>query len=143
MFLNFEEMINGESRHLILELLNDTFNMIDNNYDFLIYDDACHLSESLKKHEKRYPRLKNTKLYIDRFHLGNHVRKICHTKFNINNEISLYEINTQICEQQFSKLNRYKHMVKHMSEYHFNLFFLCVLENRNEILLKSLKNKIR
>jgi len=53
-----------------------------NNYKYCIYDDGCHLDESVHAHLELYSILKDVKFYIDRFHLKNHIRKVIFEKNN-------------------------------------------------------------
>ena len=69
-------MISSESRASVLYLLNEVANITNFEYKFCFYDDGCHLDESLQVHIDEYPSIKNLKIYIDRFHLKNHVRNV-------------------------------------------------------------------
>ena len=44
----------------------------------------------------------------------------------------LQEINSQVCKQKFSLLLKHVPMIKHMSEYHFGFFFMCLFTSLNE-----------
>ena len=134
-------MILSEARFDILDELY-RLNLVSKK-KFIIYDDACHLEESVQKY-KNYQPLKKMKFYIDKFHLRGHRRKICKTKFNqkLNKEIS--HLNSEICEQNFSLMFKHKYMLKHMSKFHFNFFLICIYDNLNrKFVLKMRKNKIK
>jgi hypothetical protein len=70
------EMISSESRASVLFLLNEVFKITKFKYKYCLYDDGCHLDESLKIHIHEYPELKDLIIYIDRFHIRNHVRNV-------------------------------------------------------------------
>jgi hypothetical protein len=142
-FISIVEMITSESRKMILQTLQEICALIDYNFDYIIYDNACHLDETLKINAENYSRLKNVKCYIDRFHQVNHKQSKCKTVYNIDTNSNLKNINSQICEQQFFKLNTFKHNVKHMSKNHFLFYFLCILDRMNTELIQKmiLQNK--
>lgn len=74
--LRFNEMISSESRTSVLYILNEVFKITKFKYKYCLYDDGCHLDESLKIHINEYPELNDLKIYIDRFHIKNHVRNV-------------------------------------------------------------------
>ena len=83
---------------------------------------------------------------IDRFHLKNHKQKKCQTKHNCETYSDLEDVNTEICEQKFSRMSRLKHQVnhqvRHMNKHRFNFFFLqfiSLLNVRESIKLKKRK----
>ena len=74
--LRFNEMISAESRASVIRLLKTTIEITQNSYKNCIYDNGCHLDESVKAHIDCHPTLSNMRFYIDRFHLKNHSRKV-------------------------------------------------------------------
>ena len=74
-------MISAESRNSVIQLLKETIEVTNTIYKYCIYDNSCHLHESVKAHIDSHESLKNMKFYIDRFHLKNHKRKV---SFSIN-----------------------------------------------------------
>jgi len=157
LLLRFNEMITSESRASIITLLKVIFELTKKDYKFCLYDDGCHLDESVQAHLEDHLVLKNVTFLIDRFHIKNHVRKVmflyayafysnhffkisimkvCKTKYNPYLQSQLANINSQACEQSYSLLIKYRYTVKHMSKNHFNFFFLNVFDGLNE---KSLR----
>ena len=59
------------SKHLV-----KTIDITKTSYKYCIYDNGCHLDESVKAHIDSHKSLKDMKFYIDRFHLKNHKRKV-------------------------------------------------------------------
>jgi hypothetical protein len=131
-------MVKSEGRSDILNNLINTMKINGKNYKYIIYDDACHINETVMKHKKIYEKLANIDFYIDKFHLRNHTRNVCKTKFNmkLNNEIS--HLNSEVCEQNFSLQLKHKYMVKHMTKNHYNFFLLCVYDKLNEIFFSKI-----
>ncbi len=74
--LSFSEMISAESRNSVIDLLKKTIDITKTSYKYCIYDNGCHLDESVKAHIDSHKSLKDMKFYIDRFHLKNHKRKV-------------------------------------------------------------------
>ena len=131
-------MILSEARFNILDQLY-RLNKISKK-SFVIYDDGCHVYETVNKY-KRYKPLKNLKYFIDKFHLRGHVRNQCKTKFNqkLNKDIS--HLNSEICEQNFSLMLKHRYMLKHMSEFHFKFFIICIYDKLNEIIISKIQRK--
>jgi hypothetical protein len=130
------EMIQSETKEDVIRLLThiNTYKKLKN----CIYDDGCHLDDYIKSHN--FKDLLNVKIFIDRFHIHNHKRDKCKIDFNLDLFENLSEINSQICEQQFSLISKHKHMVKHMSKNHFIFFFLSIFDTKNQK-LSNLTNK--
>lgn len=74
--LRFNELITSESRASVISLLKEIFLITKNQYKFCLYDDGCHLDESVQAHIKEHFVLKEVVFLIDRFHLKNHSRKV-------------------------------------------------------------------
>ena len=121
-----------------MNLLQKIFIITENDYEYCLYDNACHLAESIKAHKEVYPILENLSCFIDKFHLKNHVRDCCHTTYNPYLNEQLNKINTQACEQKFSVINKHVYGAKHMSQHHFLFYFLCVFDSLNDKLMDKL-----
>ena len=68
------------------------------------------------------------KIYVvDKLHMKGHTG----VNFKMNNDPALFPeldpINTQICEQVSFWLGKFKNILKHMSFYRFNFFFLFII----------------
>ncbi|RNA01588.1 hypothetical protein BpHYR1_028691 [Brachionus plicatilis] len=109
--LGFNELITSESRASVISLLKDIFEITKNEYKYCIYDDGCHLAESVQSQKNEHSNLKNLIFLIDLFHLKKHTRKICYTKYNLFLQSQLKSINSQACEQMYSLLLKYKYMM--------------------------------
>ena len=108
--------------------------------DIVIHDDACHLRKYAASRAGKSPLARRlaypqVKYVIDRFHSKGHVDHWCkqhcmHT--SPENEKALQGVNTSVCEQQFSKLGRYKFMVSKMGAAIGAFFLNEVVELRNK-----------
>lgn len=134
--VNFAEIIRSESLHLVVTKIKYLLEKSSRKVEFCIYDNGCHLDETVQKIPENN-NLKSLKFLIDRFHIKNHVRSSC-KKYSADNFSELKLFNTQICEQTFSHISKYKHMTKHMSKNHFNFFYLWLL---NELNVKNFRDK--
>ena len=61
---------------------------------------------------------------VDFFHFKNHCGAYCHKFTNPNRFPLLAGVNSEICEQMFTWLNRYKLMFRGMNEVRFNFMLL-------------------
>ncbi len=130
--INFDEMITHESLTSITEKIIETYRLTNNQFKYVIYDTACRLSVNFFKNNT-IDELKEIKFYIDNFHLFNHKREECHTKFNIKTNPELEKYNTEACEQNYYTMSKYKHILKHMTPNHYSFFVLflyCEINRR-------------
>ena len=141
--LKCNEMIKSESRRSVMHILKECFEYGQKSFKNCIYGDACHLHESIKCNNllDKFLELKSVSCFIDRFHIKNHIRSECKTLYNLNFQHELNEINSEICEQKFVTINKYKNTIKYMDKNHFNFFLLCNFEKNNEETLKKIANK--
>lgn len=130
-FVDIKEIFGGESCHQIAEELEKILDYPENKIDTIIYDDTCHLHKFVQKRKNTYKKLNKCKFYIDRFHLSNHKREECRTLYNIDNCKELTPVNTEIMEQMFGWLSKFKNMLKYMSKPHFKFFILDLLDRHN------------
>ena len=94
---------------------------INYSIKYICYDTACKLAAHVGNKEYDYSdSLKRLEFFIDRFHLGNHI-KACQ-KFSCDSNPILKLLNSVICESQFYTFGKYEHIVKHMTQYHYMLF---------------------
>ena len=119
--------------------MKQIFSLTNSQYKYCLYDNGCHLDESIQAHVNDHQILKDVSCYIDKFHLKNHVRDCCHTKYNPYKQPDFNELDTQICEQKFYIINKHKYAVKHMSKYNFLFYWLCILDSLNNKLLDKMK----
>ena len=113
----------------------------------ICYDDACHFKK-FGEDEKRANVNEVTKFmaglgkHVDKFHFPNHVDSWCHENCNPQDVRHLDGVNTPICEQLFSSINKFTN-AKSMNESHFFLFFLYFFDLHNlniERKLRSIAN---
>ena len=67
---------------------------------------------------------------VDKFHFPGHVSKKCHETCDPYKMPCFDDINSPVCEQVFSRLNRFT-QVKGMNESHFLFFFIYLLDLQN------------
>jgi hypothetical protein len=123
---DFEELITHESLSSVTSLIKEVINLTGNNIEFVIYDNACHLSSYWFKNTST-DLVKPIKFLIDRLHIGNHSRDSCRLNHNLDNEPDLKKFNSMACEQNNYIIGEYKHALKHMNIYHYNFFFLVII----------------
>ncbi|CAF1102745.1 unnamed protein product [Brachionus calyciflorus] len=136
--LNFKEMIRSESLKFVSKFLIETSNLSEKNqFKFCIYDNSCHLSEycqsKIENGETEYSIFKETYFVIDNFHIKNHCRSKCTEKHSAKNFEELKSINTQICEELFSRISKSKHNTKHMGKNHFIFYYLVLFDSMNKL----------
>jgi len=125
----YDEIFNDET---LLQLSFLVLDILDHIPTFIIYDNACHLHEYLKRHEilkdeKRKRKLQNTKFAIDRIHIHNHTRKICQD-YNCNRFEELKDVDSVVCEQTNFWFSGFKHTAKHMNYARYK-FYLYIIFN--------------
>ena len=67
---------------------------------------------------------------VDKFHFPGHVSKKCHETCDPYKMPCFDDINSPVCEQVFSRLNKFT-QVKGMNESHFLFFFIYLLDLQN------------
>ena len=67
---------------------------------------------------------------VDKFHFPGHVSKKCHETCDPYQMPCFDDINSPVCEQVFSRLNKFT-QVKGMNESHFLFFFIYLLDLQN------------
>ena len=78
-------------------------------------------------------KMASLKKAVDCFHFKNHRDERCHLTYNpwtLKKELEVDCINTPVCEQSFTWLNKY-HNVKVMNQAHFQYFFLYMVDLHN------------
>ena len=103
--------------------------------EVLVYDDVCHLVKFALNHillerNKSTGFFNSLKFSIDRFHFKNHIDPFCHENFNPKDVPELKAVNTQICEQLFTDINKFKNC-KSMNEAHFFIFHFYNMDLHN------------
>ena len=134
-----DELYGCESLSQVYGIVVDHFSKMSESsrdrLEELVYDDACHLKKFCEA-EKRANRNEFTRKLaeigkrVDNFHFPNHVDAWCQQNCNPKDSKNLDGVNTPICEQLFSRLNRYTN-TKAMNEASFGLFFLYNLDLHN------------
>ena len=130
--INYAELIRSEGFEFVAGFLEKTIERLNNEIKYICFDNACHLYGVNEK-------LNDKTFVIDRFHLKNHKQMKCKTKHNCDSYVGLEDLNTEICEQKFSRMSRLKHQVKHMNKHRFNFFLLQFISLLN--LKESMKWK--
>ncbi len=122
----------------------------DNQPEFIIYDDACHLKRfadnTIKKAKKPSNRLLNfasKKFVIDKLHFHGHTEAWCRTHCNPNNHQILNDVNTMVCEQINFLLGRFKHQMKHMNDGRFFVTAYTITNTLNNLKLNSRFNPMK
>ena len=125
--VNFQEMKTDEGLTQIANFIEDTGDFIK----YVIYDNGCHLQSHLKNNQFNYPQwMTNINCFIDRFHLKNH-KKICE-KFSVDKNEATCFANSEICEQLFYTISKFKYAAKHMNKFHFIFFLQQIFHRLNE-----------
>ena len=110
----------------------------------ILYDDACHLKKfsdnpkiaNVNEMTKKFSKISK---HIDNFHFPNHVDKWCQEHCNPRDVEILKGVNTPICEQLFSRFNKFTN-AKAMNEPHFSIFFIYNADLHNLNLQKQLRS---
>ena len=119
----------------MIEYLAGLPKKIRENLIEVCYDDACHLKKYCEN-EKRANVNEVTKFmagvgkHVDKFHFPNHVDSWCHQNCNPQDVRHLDGVNTPICEQLFSAINKFTN-AKSMNEANFFIFFIYVFDLHN------------
>ena len=133
MIVGYKEMITSEGLTQIAQLIESTI-VINPTIKYACYDTGCKLSAHVQNNQYNYSSsIKDLQFFIDRFHLGNHV-KACQ-KFSCDKNEVVKNINSSICESEFYTFGKYKHVVKHMSQNHYMFFFRMIFESYNNNIL--------
>ena len=74
--------------------------------------------------------LKNIEKSVDNFHFVNHTDKECHEKCDPKKSPNLEGVNTEVCEQLFNVINKFRNCKK-MNEGHFYFFFQYIFDLHN------------
>lgn len=106
------------------------------------YDDGCHLRrfaelrQNLTEETQRFWDEVGQFIVVDRYHFRNHkvTHKYCQDHCNPANNPSIEGANSQICEQSFRWLSRFKYSMNHMTPARFAFFLLIMARRRNAIL---------
>lgn len=136
--INFMEMFTAESQSQVALLLFETFHDRWEHSKFVGYDRSCDLEPFLSRLARKGNALAqasvaNTKFVVDRFHIRGHTEKCCAGPNDAGGQVGFFHpsrhpeltnVNTEVCEQQFSQLNRFKTSTKFMSMAKRD-FFLC------------------
>uniref|UniRef100_A0A6U3RUP3 Uncharacterized protein n=2 Tax=Octactis speculum TaxID=3111310 RepID=A0A6U3RUP3_9STRA len=109
------------------------------------YDDGCHLRrfaelrQNLTQETKAFWEQHGRFIVVDRYHFRNHKKshKYCQDHCNPNQVQSIDGANSQICEQSFRWLSRFKYSMNHMTPARFAFFLLIMAARRNSILAKK------
>jgi hypothetical protein len=143
---SYREILSSESLTQVAQLLLDTISNSTVFPKYIIYDNACHLSEYIINHNigeksNRGNILKTSVFVIDRLHIKNHVRENCHQIYNADLHSELFAINSVVCEEINYWFGIYKHAMKHMNHIRFNFFMYIIFNIYNDEKLKSNESK--
>ena len=114
-----------------------------NKMDRFMYDDMCHMKpfsekESIMNKNEITRKFGEANKAVDKFHFPGHVSKKCHETCDPYKMECFNDINSPICEQVFSRLNKFT-QVKGMNESHFLFFFIYILDLQNLSIEKRLR----
>jgi hypothetical protein len=109
--------------------------------DILIYDDACHLKRfvrnknSFAQETSANKRIVGLEILCDKLHYRNHIDPWCRKNTNPYKNSVANSTNTEVCEQIFSWLARYKNIVRGFDESTFLIYIclICDLYNTNKL----------
>ena len=74
----------------------------------ICYDDACHFKKySENETRANFNDVTKFMAHVDKFHFPNHVDKWCHENCNPQDVKHLDGVNTPVCEQLFSSINKF------------------------------------
>ena len=158
--LSIREIQRSESTSQVWHMMLSLFELINWVPQLLGYDDACHLYLFVHNSARYachthlnsdfrtvWARIKeSTHFFIDRFHFSNHVDAWCQQNMSpFRDEVKqrLEGCNTEICEQTFKWLAKYKYSSIGMGRLRFNWFVLrmCELHNHHTIDRQQKKGK--
>ena len=120
-------------RHKLKDVPADQWNQV-----FVAYDNMCNVDRMKAAKENLPFEAPFNKLWIsiskiiDVFHLKNHKRAECHSKYNPKALKETHPtFNTQACEQTFSWLGRFHRILTSMPKVHNNFFLHRLVKRRN------------
>ena len=133
----FDELYGSESISQVYGILIEFLARLDDmsTLEELLYDDCCHLKAFGEKNENAEQNdvtkyFASLGKHVDRFHFRNHVDAWCMEHCNPEKVPALKNVNTQVCEQLFKKINSHKNC-KSFNESRFFLFFLYQFDIHN------------
>ena len=111
----------SESISQVLLFFLDIIENSEKKPGILVYVDDSHLKHFIEKNKvsqksERAAIFNETKIYIDKFHIYNHIDKWCLKNCNPKNEEQLDKIDTVVCEEINFWLSGFKHILKHMNK---------------------------
>lgn len=109
---------------------------LENAPELILYDFACSLSEYCKNRESGY--YQNTRFCHDIFHGFTHK---CSQAFRCDKLLGTSELNTSICEQFNSFIQKIKSSSKLMTQCHFTFYLQFFIHIWNEEKSKNFKKK--
>lgn len=104
----------------------------------IFYDHACSLSEYIKNRESGF--FKNTRVFHDVFHGFTHK---CSTSLSCADLNCFSHVNTSICEQFNSYIQRIKSSAKLLSQVHFVFYLQFFIHQWNQSQFKSFEKRYR
>ena len=144
---DFGELFGSESITqvwaMICDFLGDMNEDKRNQLKAFLYDDACHLKpfsekENQRKQSKSAEFFATLNKAVDKLHFRGHRGSYCQQECDPWKLKDLNDVNTPVCEQTFSWLNRYKNC-RNMNEGRFFLYFLYLIDMRNNEKEKKLR----
>jgi hypothetical protein len=120
-------------------------NLSEKHLKALVYDDVCHLAAFAKTQVRVHNTEITTffsklKFSIDRFHFKNHIDKYCHDNYNPKNVEELKNVNSEVCEQLFTTINKFKNC-RSMNQAHFFMFHFYNMDLHN-LSIEKLANTV-
>ena len=108
---------------------------------FICYDNCCQFHKFCLNRTRtdKSKFFDNQTFVIDRLHVQGHVES-CKSVYHPKLYPELDNCNSMICEQRNFWISKYKHIVKHMNQYHFIFFLYCQFDYYNEIKCEGIIN---
>ena len=134
-----DELFGSESTSqgygILIEYMSRLSDEALSRMDRFLYDDMCHLKpfsekKSMMDQNAITKQFGESSKAVDKFHFPGHVSKKCHETCDPYKMKCFDDINSPVCEQVFSRLNKFT-QVKGMNESHFLFFFIYLLDLQN------------
>lgn len=139
------ELYGSESLTQVYMFLVWLYETMDSFPKLLAYDDACHLKRFMNKRMDTPigKLLGSLTVVVDKFHFKNHVDKWCRANVNPYKVPDFQNLNTEVCEETFRHVARYRHITKHMSYGSFHLFHMTLADiyNNDKLVLSKKRNQ--
>ena len=139
------ELYGSESLSQVYLYLKWLYQNMNDYPNLLAYDDACHLKRFVNRRSCTPIGnvIASLTIVVDKFHFKNHVDKWCRANVNPYKVPAFQNLNTEVCEEAFRHVARYRHITKHMSYGSFHLFHFTLADiyNSDKLVLSKKRTK--